>query len=198
MGSLSPSIGLNLFTVYYNYLQNFILGHHLTSIGWIVVLSLIRPFTLIPISMLGFIVAATHSSLGSIIILNISAFISSTVIFSISRRFANPLLKYWANNRWLKKTKQYGFETILFLRGSMLVHFDILSAVSGTTNVPFTSFFTASFLGFLPETLVYGLLAAVINDFSKFYLAAPVFLLYFIVVVLIRKKVKQINETSTG
>jgi len=182
---------LNLIASYLALIKNYILHYHLTSPGWIIIFSVIRPFLLVPISALAIIIVFTHRPLESVFLINIAAAVSTVTVYSSSKLFSSRLENRWAQNKLLQKIQDYDFETFFLARLSMLFHFDLLSAVAGVTKIPLLTFFTATFWGFFPESIIYGTLSLSVRNTKFFYVLIPVLLLYYTVILLVRKRLNQ-------
>jgi len=159
--------------------------------GWILIFSIVRPFILIPFSFLAIIIVLTHNPLESVLIINVSSSVSAVSVYFISKLFSSKLEKRCPESTLIKRIKDYDFETFFLARLSMLFHFDLLSAVAGVTKIPFSTLFLATFLGFLPESLIFGTLSLSVRNTKFLYILLPLLFVYFMIILLIRKKLSK-------
>ena len=158
----------------------------------ILMLAIIRPFLLLPITALCIITGLTLDFRISILVTVFSMWVSSTVVYYLSRLFSDDINQYISNPKYiniLAKIKMREFRIILIIRLSMLVHFDVLSVLAGIAGVSYKKYILASFLGFIPEIILYSSLSFGIYNLDNFKYIIPILLVFIGLTYIFRKRV---------
>ncbi|KZE64330.1 hypothetical protein AWM68_14690 [Fictibacillus phosphorivorans] len=128
-----------------------------------VILNVIRPFTLFPISVLSLAGGLAFGVLWGTVYTVFSATIGAILSFYIAKHLGGRWLKKKSSapsrvEKWQKKLKEKGFVYILLLRIIPVLNFDLVSYVAGISKLKLRSYIMATILGVLPGTLAYNLL----------------------------------------
>ncbi|ACV63700.1 SNARE associated Golgi protein [Desulfofarcimen acetoxidans DSM 771] len=175
-------------------IELFIRHSHLLSPVGILILSIIRPFILLPISFIGLSVPLMYRFGMSLLLINISAVISASVLFFAARCFSERIQIFLSDRldaKYLNMLEQNKFELIFFLRLSMLVHFDLLSLLAGLSGISYRGFLLASFVGFFPESILFSAVSIVLENPGTFFRFVPYILAYGLIVYIVRKKIRK-------
>ena len=175
-------------------IEAFIRHSHLLSPVGIIILSLIRPFILLPVSCIALTIPLMYRFGMSLILINISAVISASAMFFVAKYFSGCIQRFLDKKldaKWLAMLEKNKFELIFFLRLSMLVHFDLLSLLAGLSGISYGSFLLASFVGFFPESILFSAVSVALDNPRVFFRFAPYIFTYGVVVYLVRKKISK-------
>ncbi len=99
-----------------------------------------------------------------VIISSIGALLGAFVSFSITRWFytnyANKILSNSRAQHYIEKmSSQHGFKLIVVSRLIPIISFDLISYAAGASKIKLSHFLSATFIGMLPATIVYTVLA---------------------------------------
>ncbi len=140
-----------------------LLGEGLTTLRgeplaplWLLVIYLVRPLLLLPVSLLTVATGALFGALWGTVYATLATLLSATVAYLLGRRFGTGLPGE-AETTWLKRLRAYPFETVLLSR-VLFVPGDLVNYVSGYLRVSLAAFITATLIGGTPGLLV-GVLA---------------------------------------
>ena len=174
--------------------EAFIRHSHLLSPVGIIILSLIRPFILLPVSFIALSIPLMYRFGMSLILINISAIISASAMFFAAKYFSGCIQRFLDKKldaKWLSMLEKNKFELIFFLRLSMLVHFDLLSLMAGLSGISYGAFLLASFVGFFPESILFSAVSIALDNPRVFLRFVPYILTYGVIVFLVRKKIRK-------
>jgi uncharacterized membrane protein YdjX (TVP38/TMEM64 family) len=128
-----------------------------------VILNVIRPFTLFPISVLSLAGGLAFGVIWGTVYTVFSGTIGAILSFYIAKHLGSR----WLRNKtdapsrvvqWQNQLKDKGFLYILLLRIIPILNFDLVSYVAGVSKLKLRSYIFATMLGVLPGTLAYNLL----------------------------------------
>ncbi|MFG6495501.1 TVP38/TMEM64 family protein [Fictibacillus sp. UD] len=128
-----------------------------------VILNVIRPFTLFPISVLSLAGGLAFGVIWGTVYTVFSATIGAILTFYIAKHLGDRWLKKKSDaptrvEKWQSKLKEKGFVYIFLLRIIPVLNFDLVSYVAGISRLKLRSYILATLLGVLPGTLAYNLL----------------------------------------
>lgn len=158
----------------------------------IIIIAIIRPFFLMPITALCIVTGLTLSFHLSVLVTVFSMWISSTLVYYLSRLFSDDICNYIKKPKYvrvLSRIREKEFKIILLARLSMLVHYDVLSVLAGIAKVSYKKYILASFLGFIPEILIYSSLSFATYNVENLRYIIPLILLFFGITVFFRKNI---------
>lgn len=139
-----------------NEIRNFLIGFGiLAPIIYIIIFTFV-PLTLFPDALLAVSSGLVFGIIPGIIYTLIGAMSGATLAFFISRKLARDKLdnKLGAHKKMYSLIEKRGFLLILCLRLIPLIPFDIISYVSGLTNVKYKDYILATILGILPGVII--------------------------------------------
>lgn len=149
----------------------------LGAFGVLVYIILFNLKTVLIVIPYGIFVILGGSIFGSIVGFLISIFCvvtSSAIAFNISRHAGKEKMQRFLKGKFKDldmKTGEKGFNIILFMRLSCLFPADALSFAAGLTQIKFSEFLLATFIGTLPEAFSLSMLGDNIrNPLSKEFL----------------------------
>ncbi len=104
-----------------------------------------------------------------VVISTIGALLGAIVSFAITRWFytnyANKILNDSRAQHYIEKmSSQHGFKLILISRLIPIISFDLISYAAGASKIKLSHFLIATFIGMLPATIVYTVLAEKLTD----------------------------------
>ena len=107
-----------------------------------------------------------------IVISLIGAQLGALISFSITRWFYNNyamrLLKKTTTQNYIEKiSSKHGFKVILIARLIPVVSFDFISYAAGASSIKTSHFMLATFIGMLPATIVYTVIASKVGEIEK-------------------------------
>jgi uncharacterized membrane protein YdjX (TVP38/TMEM64 family) len=160
-------------------------------------LNIIRPLTLFPISVLSLAGGLAFGVLWGTVYTVFSATAGAIISFYFARTLgSNWLKKKLSSNgkidRWQKKIKEKGFYFIFVLRVIPIVNFDFVSYLAGISRLKFRPYIFATLLGVLPGTLAANLLGDSLTEGNGTVIAITVGLLLLISALAIYLKNKNI------
>jgi uncharacterized membrane protein YdjX (TVP38/TMEM64 family) len=126
-------------------------------------------------------------------------FISGTSIFYLARFLGKGFLDKILKGKMLKLDKRLehnGFKVMFFLRAVPIFPYDLLSAVSGVSNIKYKDFILGSVLGVIPETLCYSLITKGFGAHSRkltMLMYLTIILIIIITVVIYKRSSKIIK-----
>jgi uncharacterized membrane protein YdjX (TVP38/TMEM64 family) len=128
-----------------------------------IILNVIRPFTLFPISVLSLAGGLAFGAIWGTVYTVFSATIGAIISFYIAKHLGSRWLKKKTDaasriEKWQKQLKEKGFFYIFLLRIIPILNFDLVSYVAGISRLKLRSYIFATMLGVLPGTLAYNLL----------------------------------------
>jgi uncharacterized membrane protein YdjX (TVP38/TMEM64 family) len=128
-----------------------------------ILINVIRPFTLFPISVLSLAGGLAFGVVWGTVYTVFSATIGAILSFYIAKHLGTRWLKQKTDSpsrieKWQNQLKEKGFVYILLLRIIPVLNFDVVSYVAGISRLNLRSYILATMLGVLPGTLAYNLL----------------------------------------
>ncbi|WP_088105490.1 TVP38/TMEM64 family protein [Halalkalibacter urbisdiaboli] len=170
------------------------------SFGWFaplfyIVLYTIRPLILFPASIFTIVGGLAFGVTFGIIFALIGATSGAIFSFFVARKVSSRFMK----KKWTgvaetieSQLKVRGFLYILALRLMPVINFDLISYVSGFSNVRFKPYFFATFFGIIPGTIAYNLLGAsfVEQNPLTIILAILMFIILILIPLILRRKFK--------
>ncbi len=128
-----------------------------------ILINVIRPFTLFPISVLSLAGGLAFGVVWGTVYTVFSATIGAILSFYIAKHLGTRWLKQKTDSpsrieKWQNQLKEKGFVYILLLRIIPVLNFDVVSYVAGISRLKLRSYILATMLGVLPGTLAYNLL----------------------------------------
>lgn len=128
-----------------------------------VLINVIRPFTLFPISVLSLAGGLAFGAVWGTVYTVFSATLGAVISFYLAKHLGARWLKKTTDTpsrieKWQKQLKEKGFFYIFLLRIIPILNFDLVSYVAGISRLKFRSYVFATMLGVLPGTLAYNLL----------------------------------------
>jgi len=122
-----------------------------------------------------------------VVISSIGALAGALVSFSITRwfykKYAVRLIKNSTTHDYIDKiSSKHGFRVILIARLIPIISFDLISFAAGASSIKAPQFLLATFIGMLPATILYTVVANEIGAIDKL---SNDFVMYSIFVVLI-------------
>lgn len=123
----------------------------------------------------------------------IGAFLSATLAFFVGRYLARDIVNKYISERikMLKNIEIKGFKIIILLRLIMILPYDGLSYVAGTSKITYKEFIAGNMLGIAPEFLMYSYLGYIglNSDISvkEKIVMAGVILCIFVIIYVFKK-----------
>jgi uncharacterized membrane protein YdjX (TVP38/TMEM64 family) len=98
--------------------------------------------------------------------------IGSVIAFYISRIGGKPVLIKLIGEKWLGRLDRWveknGVKAIFFTRIIPIIPFDLISYISGITNLEFKDYLLATILGAFPRSLILALIGVSMGEIFKF------------------------------
>ncbi|MBN3554294.1 TVP38/TMEM64 family protein [Fictibacillus nanhaiensis] len=128
-----------------------------------IIVNVIRPFTLFPISVLSLAGGLAFGVVWGTVYTVFSATIGAILSFYIAKHLGTRWIKQKTDSpsrieKWQNQLKEKGFVYIFLLRIIPVLNFDVVSYVAGISKLKLRSYILATMLGVLPGTLAYNLL----------------------------------------
>ncbi|OOE14331.1 TVP38/TMEM64 family protein [Fictibacillus arsenicus] len=128
-----------------------------------ILINVVRPFTLFPISVLSLAGGLAFGAVWGTVYTVFSATLGAVISFYLAKHLGARWLKKTTDapskiEKWQKQLKEKGFIYIFLLRVIPVLNFDLVSYVAGISRLKFRSYVFATMLGVLPGTLAYNLL----------------------------------------
>ena len=141
----------------------------------------IRPFTLLPATILtvlaGVVFGAVYGTIYTIIGATTSAITTYTIGYSIGKKGIERFSKkHKTSAEWVTKLQKNGFGTVLLLRLAY-TPFDVVGYIAGATKIPLVDFILGTTLGIIPGTLAFVLFGSGVKNKPHIILAAIILLL---------------------
>lgn len=134
--------------------QNCLLGLDELAPGYFLLLSVIRPFIVTPVSVFSYMAGHTFGPALGALLTAIGTTLSAIVVFGIGKVIGKKLVNPWLSAnlpQTLKFIRSQDWKIIFGLRLIPFLPFDLLSLVFGVVDFRFKYFVIATFLGSLPE-----------------------------------------------
>jgi uncharacterized membrane protein YdjX (TVP38/TMEM64 family) len=124
-----------------------------------VLINVVRPFTLFPVSVLSLAGGLAFGAVWGTVYTVFSATLGAILSFYVAKHLDSRSLKNASRiEKWQKQLKEKGFFYIFLLRIIPILNFDLVSYVAGISRLKLHSYIFATMLGVLPGTLAYNLL----------------------------------------
>ena len=166
-----------------NEIKNFLIGFGIVAPIIYIILFTFVPLTFFPDAVLAVSAGLVFGVVPGIIYTMIGALSGGTLAFYISRKFGKDLIdkkisKYGKMQSLIEKR---GFLLILCLRLIPLIPFDIISYVSGVTNVKYKDYILATLLGIIPGVVILVSLGDAVSsaEQSKLYISLAALIILF-------------------
>jgi uncharacterized membrane protein YdjX (TVP38/TMEM64 family) len=150
-------------------LRDWVLSFGILAPFLYILLNLVRPLTLFPISVLSLAGGLAFGALLGTVYTVLSATAGAVISYFFAKHFRGHRLKKKRRTSarielWQEKLRANGFYYILVLRIIPIINFDLVSYLAGASSLRLRSYISATLLGVLPGTLAYNLLG---NSFVK-------------------------------
>jgi uncharacterized membrane protein YdjX (TVP38/TMEM64 family) len=185
-------------------LRDWVLSFGLIAPIIYIILNVIRPFTLFPISVLSLAGGLAFGAIWGTVYTVFSGTLGAVISFYIAKHLGSRWLKKKTNavsriERWQKQLKDKGFFYILLLRIIPVLNFDLVSYVAGISRLKLGSYVFATMLGVLPGTLAYNLLgdSFIKGNGTAIAVAVCLVILVACIPILLKNKSSMPGHTQT-
>lgn len=177
-------IGLNSHRCVTPYeIKKFLIGFGILAPIVYIVLFTFVPLTLFPDALLALSAGLVFGIIPGIIYTIIGALSGGTLAFLISRKVGKDKIsrKLIQHEKMYSLIEKRGFLLILCLRLIPLIPFDVISYVSGVTNVKYKDYILATLLGILPGVIILVSLGDAVSssEQSRLYVSLAALVLLF-------------------
>ncbi|MDR7073095.1 TVP38/TMEM64 family protein [Fictibacillus barbaricus] len=160
-------------------------------------LNIIRPLTLFPISVLSLAGGLAFGTLWGTVYTVFSSTAGAIISFYLSKNHGAHWLKKKISStdrieKWQNEIREKGFYYVFILRIIPIINFDLVSYVSGISRLKLKPYIFATLLGVLPGTLAANVLGNSLISGNGMMIAAAAVLLIAAVILAIYLKNKTI------
>ncbi len=130
---------------------------NLAVLGYMSLHLIVSLSMVIPITPLAFASGLAFGAVMGAVYLMGAIFVSTTVVFLISRYLGRGLLESFLRGKFRDldaKIEKNGFKTVLFLRLIPVIPYGVFNYLCGLSKIRFKDYFAATFLGLIPSVLI--------------------------------------------
>ncbi|WNB92766.1 TVP38/TMEM64 family protein [Bacillus sp. NEB1478] len=182
-------------------LRNWMLSFGIMAPIIYLLLNIVRPLTLFPISVLSLAGGLAFGTFWGTVYTVFSATAGAVISFYLSKYLGARWLKKKISStdrieKWQNEIKKKGFYYIFILRVIPIINFDLVSYVSGISRLKLKPYIFATLLGVLPGTLAANLLGNSLTEGNGIMIAAIAVLLLLAVILVLYLKNKNISPET--
>ncbi|MDM5299037.1 TVP38/TMEM64 family protein [Bacillus pumilus] len=173
--------------------KNWVLQFGMLAPFVFIMLSLLRPFVLVPVTVFSLAAGLSFGSILGTIYALIGATAGATGSFWLASTFRSNKHKTESSNQKLQavrsRIQQHGFIYILLLRIAP-IHFDFVSYAAAASRAKYRAFAAATFLGLIPGTIALNVLGSsfVSGNYAALAIVCLIYLLFISVPLILKRK----------
>jgi len=162
-----------------------------------ILLFAIRPLIFFPATILSLSAGVLFGTTQAIVILIIAENLSSFVSYTLGKYFGRSIIDALdKKNVFIHKFESYlhenGFIAVLTMR-LLYAPFDLVGYFSGSSNIPYKDFATATFVGILPGIFMSAFLGGSLHNPMNIFISV----VFFILGIVLSRFIKQKNKYVT-
>lgn len=183
-------------------IKKFLIGFGILAPIIYIILFTFVPLTLFPDALLAISAGLVFGIAAGILYTIIGALSGGTLAFYISRKLGKDKVskKFSKYDKMYSLIEKRGFLLILCLRLIPLIPFDVISYVSGVTNVKYKDYMLATILGILPGVIILVSLGDAVSSVeqSRMYISISALVLLFALAPMAKKYIFNLEEKSSS